>query len=346
MQAYDSFPHISVDGSFLLDECKTRGCDGVRAAADQESGVLTLLDTINGTQSGRDLFSQIEDRCKRFDKSLAIVPFSIADREKHGIVNSFPAPESWLAATRKGQPIFRGGEDNKSTPQDERFITSGTGKGGGTSVSLHFDPFVPYWGEGPIGSDPDEVLFHEMVHALRMLQGELEAVPTGTEDSPYNNLEEFLAVLMANIYISEKDPKAQLRGSHDDFTKPLPDQEATSSGFLLNNLENLFWIQHLYPHETRYYHAVTQNAKPQFNPIREYVNNQKSYDIFLASIRGSSVPTTRYTVQQGDTLKSIAKSYYHDESKWTVIVAVNSRLRRANQQDLPAGLELEIPVMP
>jgi nucleoid-associated protein YgaU len=99
----------------------------------------------------------------------------------------------------------------------------------------------------------------------------------------------------------------------------------------------------------RYFRVVADNPKPTFNPIGEYVHNQKTYDVYyaaLASASGSSVPTTRYTVRDGDTLKSIAKSYYQDESKWTVIYAVNSSLRRPGQNDLPAGLVVKVPVIP
>ena len=371
MQAYDPYPHISVDGSSWFADVRSPGFgrvqgtpppipsgagrwltdhfgligEGLALAAAHESAVLELLETIKGTQSGRDLLGQIENRCKRFDKSLTIVPWSLDDRRKDA-VNSSPRPVNPPAASPKGKPMLRGGADIEITPEDERFIVIGTGKGGGSSVRLHFSADLPYSDDGSIGSEPDEVLFHEMVHALRMLQGELQAVPTGTQDDQYHNVEEFFAVLVTNIYMSEKDPHAQLRPGVSGFKNALPDREATSSGFLLNNLENLFWIQHLYPHETRYFHALKHNVKPNFNPIREYVNHQGLYDVFLASLRGSAVPTTRYTVREGDTLKSIAKSYYQDETKWTVIVAANSRLRRANQQELPAGLVLEIPVLP
>jgi hypothetical protein len=346
MQVYDPFPHISVDGSSWLDDAKDLGvADGGQAmASDHENSVVQLLDGINGTQSGRELLSQIEDRCKRAKMTFTIVPYSLADRRREP-VGSFPKPDNPRAETRKGQPMYRGGSDIAITPQDERFLKIGIGTGGGSSVRLHFSPDLPYSNDGVVGSDPDEVMFHEMVHALRMLQGELQAVPTGATDDDYDNVEEFLAVLVTNLYMSEKDPHGPLRASHNGFSA-LRAEESTSDGFLLNNMENLFWIQRLYPSEMRYFHTLAQNRKPKFNPIREYVNNQKTYDVFYAALFGSAVPTTRYTVREGDTLKSIAKSYYQDETKWTVIVAANSRLRRANQQELPAGLVLEIPVLP
>src|SRR5262249_32596320 len=141
MQVYDQFPHISVDGSSWVRDAVSTGFSGagLALATDHESSVLQLLDSINGTQLGRDLLSQLENRCKRIDKRLTIVPYSLADRKKDA-VDSFAMPDTIPASARKGQPIFPGGADIAITPQDERFITVGTGKGGGSSVHLHFSP--------------------------------------------------------------------------------------------------------------------------------------------------------------------------------------------------------------
>src|SRR5947208_506298 len=78
------------------------------------------------------------------------------------------------------------------------------GTGGGSSVHVHFSPDVTF--TGTAGSAGDEILFHEMCHSIRQMQGEFEARPTGDIDRGYDNVEEFFAVLISNIYASEKDP--------------------------------------------------------------------------------------------------------------------------------------------
>ena len=55
----------------------------------------------------------------------------------------------------------------------------GTGKG--SDVTIYFTPDTRQksgCNTGTYGSQPDEVLFHEMVHALRYMQGKSNAIPT------------------------------------------------------------------------------------------------------------------------------------------------------------------------
>jgi len=64
---------------------------------------------------------------------------------------------------------------------------------------------------GP-GMDPDEVLFHELVHATRQLAGVVYFMPV---DQNYDNEEEYLAIMLSNIYIRNKNKGATLRADHD-----------------------------------------------------------------------------------------------------------------------------------
>jgi hypothetical protein len=67
--------------------------------------------------------------------------------------------------------------------------------------------------DGP-ASRPDEVLFHELVHACRELRGVLYR--SGVNGG-FDNEEEYLAVVIDNIYLSEKG-QTQLRASHYGHT--------------------------------------------------------------------------------------------------------------------------------
>jgi hypothetical protein len=84
---------------------------------------------------------------------------------------------------------------------------------------------------GGVGMEPEDVLFHELVHAVRRLKGVTDRTPTKTPD--YVNLEEFNAVLVTNIAINEKNQFAPLRYGERTFIA-MPEQYKTSAGFLRN----------------------------------------------------------------------------------------------------------------
>ena len=76
------------------------------------------------------------------------------------------------------------------------------GTGTGSAVDLYF------WSAHPLGLrghtySEDDVLLHELVHALRMVSGVEYGQPV-TGGGGYGNQEEFLAVLVANMYRSNK----------------------------------------------------------------------------------------------------------------------------------------------
>ena len=112
-----------------------------------------------------------------------------------------------------------------------------------------------------------------MVHALRMMQGKYNQIPAGKASSAisfYDDEEEFLAIVATNVYLSQKDAAAPLRGNHHDHDKLWPPLN-TSAGFLTdkdnyNTLQiyRLIWL----PTFTHLAMLVT----PNFNPFREMRN--------------------------------------------------------------------------
>lgn len=98
--------------------------------------------------------------------------------------------------------------------------TAGPGIGAGNSAIM-FSPHM--WNRpgkpgtsaksGP-GSQADEVLFHELVHGLRYITGTAVPKPAGSEE---NEVEEFIAIVVANIYLAEKNTGAKLRRDHHGF---------------------------------------------------------------------------------------------------------------------------------
>jgi nucleoid-associated protein YgaU len=340
MQIYSNCFNIRVDGSFKRTQFGP--VLGDLMAILYEAQVLRLLDVIGNTWSGYEFYTQVYQRGLAANKHITIQPYTPADVAQFGAANAFAeteAGEDFHAAAPRGAAVFAGGSDNPNTPTDERLQTLGFGTGGGTDARIHFSPDSPFSNSGPIVSQPEHVLFHEMVHALREMQGESDDVPTGAQDKGYDNVEEFFAILMTNIFVSEQNPNATLRKDHHGHTA-LPAAESTSEGFLLNNAENLFWIKYLYPQEMDYFLAVAGNPLAAFNPLREYVVFQPFYDAL-----GSDVPTTTYVVVAGDTLSGIAHRLYGDGNKWRVIFAMNRDVIGPNPNLIFPGQALTVPVL-
>jgi hypothetical protein len=84
-----------------------------------------------------------------------------------------------------------------------------TGTGRGSDAEIYFSPERLRPG-GP-GFKADEVLFHEMVHAVRAIHG--VSTSTFRMGGGYDNEEEFVAVVVTNVYLSEKKQTA-LRANH------------------------------------------------------------------------------------------------------------------------------------
>jgi hypothetical protein len=81
----------------------------------------------------------------------------------------------------------------------------------------------------------DEVLFHELVHCGRLLDGfrqKTETLTTGIA-AAYEDREEFATILVTNIYLSEKGAKV-FRASHGvpGFPFILDQAQSSSEGFL------------------------------------------------------------------------------------------------------------------
>jgi hypothetical protein len=336
MQIYSNCHNIKVDGSSWITDLPP---NGAYWAWDHEYWVLWLLNYIGSTWTGYEYLLQAYYRGTHFYKDMTIVPYSLADRAGPlGPVNAYAwvkKGEDFRAMTQAGFLIYRG-VDDPATPWDDRFQITGIGTGGGTDVEVHFTPEDFVSGAGP-ASQPDDILVHEMVHGLRMMQGVFDQTPTGPQDRGYDNDEEFFAILMSNIYVSEKKgPTAVLRKDHHGH-QVLPAAESDSDGFLLNNMENLFWIRYLYPQEQAFFHSVASNPMATFNPIREYVTYRPFYDRIMG--------TTTYTVQPGDTLSGIALNLYGDANMSGVLYIMNRDVIGPDPNLVVPGQVLTIPIL-
>jgi len=88
--------------------------------------------------------------------------------------------------------------------------------GGATDSLLRFEPIA--WGNTPTATiDPgkhfrsDDVLLHEMFHALRQMRGLFAATPMG---EAFHFVEEFYAIMVTNMYVSEVGRPESRRADH------------------------------------------------------------------------------------------------------------------------------------
>lgn len=127
------------------------------------------------------------------------------------------------------------------------------------TIRLH-----PGWG-------PDEVLFHEMVHAGRIL---------GNNDGPLKE-EEYFAVLVANIYISEKGKSFKdLRYQYEALSRSMTEAEVEPFVYLLQinekKKENHYDLVEKFCRQHPRVAPMIAKAPAKFNPIRDYYSLKES----------------------------------------------------------------------
>jgi len=180
--------------------------------------VARVLDLIRGTHSGRTLFRFINLN----KRGLFIRPFQPTPGNP---VNAAAQAVNARDATRSGTSTMRAvpsaGETTIMLP------TGSVGTGAGTMVRLFFHPanahqvIVNKGGKIDPGDGAGEKLFHEMVHALRMLEGIFSnaTIAEGLTDGIHmDDEEEFCAIAAQNVYRSERGFK-QLRKDHHGHNK-------------------------------------------------------------------------------------------------------------------------------
>lgn len=168
-------------------------------------------------------------------------------------------------ATSVGMPIYNDG-----------VVIEGSGLGLGTDTIIQFSPMVftveEQKKEG-IGSEPDEVLFHEMVHATRMMHGVSYLIPV---NHGYTDEEEYLGVVLTNVYLSEKR-KTVFRGGHKDGSPPLKQPEKFLDNIQGIDMSPLVLIERFRLRSPKLYDAfakITEDSAA-FNPIREFEQRRR-----------------------------------------------------------------------
>jgi hypothetical protein len=266
---------IKIDGSIDKEEWKP---ESTPPNTDKyEVDVDATLDVIVQNPAGLIVLQAIKDD----DDDLTIVPYSDRDiaRNDGDRCNALAVADKPVAAAPKDDFFYLGHFDKGQwTSRYDMSRVRGTGKGSDSKV--HYTPDI--WGKGPCGkgnygTEPDEVLLHELVHGLRQMRGHLNKVPTEDQLRNYDDEEEFLAIVVGNIYISAKknaQPNQKLRADHHGF-KALAANLSTSAGFLTDP-GNLRVLVKYYWWEVGLYQDLAL-VDCTFNPIRELVINGPKY---------------------------------------------------------------------
>ncbi len=169
-----------------------------------ETGVRDVLNRIKCTQCGNAVMCEIG----RFGRHVTITPYLPSDQDWN---NGSARPSDAQAATRK-RWLLRDGDGD---PSDSR--KRGTGMGSDSVIEfitphlarrINRNLPVAVKSSWKKGGDPnslafeDEILVHELVHAARHTTGSRirRRVP---RQPHYDNIEEFYAIVVANIYRSE-----------------------------------------------------------------------------------------------------------------------------------------------
>lgn len=137
------------------------------------------------------------------------------------------------------------------------------GLGTGSDAVLRINPWNYHnvGGKCPVapGRGGDEILLHEMVHALSSLMGKLANTAVGPLD--YTNLEEFTAIVIANVYSSET--KRPLRADHGGFDLLKP-ALSTSQAFYDKYKDYLQQVVRNHPNLTK---KLAEATGIPFNPF-------------------------------------------------------------------------------
>lgn len=217
----------------------------LRKVGGYEQSVLMWLHQLRMTKTGTAVLGAIglQSQCK-----LTIKPYT-DELRKQDPANAYASQLSATDAYPANVLLKTGKPDDPATPGVDESIASTkllwwditfSGTGEGSDVDILFSPdmwvdggsgatAVASWGGTVTGASPDQILLHEMLHALRQMSGHLNQVALTGPLANYHDQEEFFAVLISNIYMSEQG-KTNLRANHSSFS-PMRSDLATG-GFL------------------------------------------------------------------------------------------------------------------
>ena len=236
--SYKSYP-VKIDGTSTLGELWFKSDD----AMNYEAAVTAVLDQLTSRVGG--VGHRIMAALPK-DKTIVIVPYDDTSDAKSDPCNAW-ADDATIIERGQARVCFSpatwkvGGMCTPTT----NAATMGAGIGGGS----------------------DEILLHEFLHAYRKVRGTYNRVPFQVgPDKLYDDIEELWAILITNIYMSEKGA-TKFRKHHAGFSE-LPAKWATSESFM-RDPDFFKWIEFFWIKESSLLNAIATSSAP-FNPIKAY----------------------------------------------------------------------------
>ena len=259
-------PSTSTPG-FIKDELKT-------AAADFEKANIALLEQLRSSSwAAWSLLAAISALGGKTGKKMTIKPFNTLDPNFTFEQNAYAQPVDPGKATPKGKPILACSDNPKASIKAGQVLTDPQGRpypgvGGGNDTEVRFNPLMwtPPPGGGAVapGAEADEILLHEMTHGLRQMRGKM--LCSGVYDHPsYDTIEEFIAILVSNMYRSERG-RTGLRSDHGANSPPLSPALSDPATFL-NTDANMDHIHKMFE-EDPVFGKNLANVRCRFNPVK------------------------------------------------------------------------------
>jgi len=247
-----------------------RGLGGNLPAQTYEKQVLTLLRRIRATLTGRALFREL----RRHRQHIVRIRPSETDKDVGPHRNEARSrAKDWQRAMARNQPMLY----SDGSPWAGN--VTGTGRGSDTTVfftpSGYGYPLTVLKSDQAViakflcemqlaGAQADEVLFHELVHAMRQIRG---LIYLGIPRDGFQNEEEFIAILLTNIYSSETHRPP--RSNHVDLRCEADDTDAAFLPELTPPTYRSLTIGKLILQQKEI--ALEIGTVPaDFNPIRQY----------------------------------------------------------------------------
>jgi hypothetical protein len=204
--AMAAYPSIRVDGSCFKTKDKIHWYEGA---------TLGVLQTIAASDSGQIVLAYVQSI--KAGRLLTIKPYdwayivqSFDPKERVGqLFNATTEPTDYKTALDAGQSVWR---------------EALTGPTRGSDTDIYFTKWVidnkkyrklagvP---KGAAGSQPDEILLHEIVHAAANMLGRNDRTKTG---DAMIRVSEFRSVLVANIYATDPTNKTKGRPVRKDYS--------------------------------------------------------------------------------------------------------------------------------
>jgi hypothetical protein len=237
-----------------------RNLHSYRVACQQYMGeVRAQFQPLKSSLMGKALLAEI----RRAGNRVRIIPYwdylhpSADATPWDGVNETAGGLAVWIAATTRGATAWL---DNAGRPV--------IGTGAGTSCEVRYTPSMYHASDGP-GEAPDEVLFHELVHASRNMKGVSFRMPV---NKGYDNLNEYIAIILCNIYLSEKLQEVFV-GTHRGSAIL---RGAEAANFLYNSqnvdVRPTMAIQNFKDSQPEFYRDVANlpPGRPKYNWVQQY----------------------------------------------------------------------------